>query len=1231
MEAQTNQFNKGLNLDTNPATISNEYLTDALNGTLISFNGNDMSYQNDLGNARIHNARLKPGFIPLGMKEYGGVIYVASHNPLSGDSEVGSFPSPERNHNYNFEDKSIEQSIDVNSWFNTECSNNGSKSLPKPMSQSIGIKDTKGKDVLLNPGDLYKIALSNLNPVEKTQVEWFFNKQDKATYHKLRQLGLQKKYYLSVSIRNLQGITEDVTESLFDDDMSLNNAFILNSALTFNKQGDRVISEEDALNNYRENVKKENFHIYSGKSSGYLQLGLKVNTLRDFSMSYSYLIKEENKDKNMYLLFKVFVNPNNNKEYMQKISGVSNISDNDYVFLKSVEAVNMKNPSNFSAEGFKNKEESIKFLEGIFGEGTDYWKSSYTTPEFFGMYVFKYTLPKKKGSNDPKVEFNYSFVPQSTVASECFHKFEGKINIDELLSEDLELKLNRWNYRCNIDNTNPLELNFGFSVPKNELYISNIGDCIISFYDIYFNRDCNYHLKISNNGNNFSERTLYIPYIELGQAGRLNIKEEKDAILKQAVYDSVNINYVNTNGEKQTDYIGYYNSGSDQTNISGVNISANKEILADNAYLIDEPDLKYIPYNEISSSLGRTPLVLNNVYLCKIQLLDKVNDKPILTDYRFIITNGGYDNETDLDFKDLKGNFLNNLSWVLLTNENSISVQNSNHPFFKEPLKEEPTDLFLNLSLNLSYGFNGNSSIGDIDKDKINTKYSITLDSKPIVEEDITGNIINAVILNKIIPFEKRMSIKKKTATFYNSANFSEIFTVKDWYNPYLWKYEGHFDENTDNIVHVENNLDINLEKSNNIIHNPKSYAIIDAETPNAKNFLDTRDFGDQKLFVGPIFPFLGIAPTDLNSHFIEYSSTTLFSLGYIKPHGNKDRAIIFTGLYDKGKYFEEYHAEAEDKKNSLHETLSKDPYNEKYNLQYFPILLYTDLGFIGFYGKYNEEELNHLSIYYKVQDNIQKTVLRYDINNKADLKCIIKTNLSEDSILMFDENLFSFIKSLQKDGINISNIKQNNSIENKNQIENNIAINYIDIDLKNEDSHGNNGGIKTFINNTKDSLLICTQTTKKDNYFLLTKTDVKKLIPNNFFDAMYRIEFPIRKVEEITYDNYKTLFDKNSWNYLSQNGIIGKSNSYIWTLLFLIIKDGKLELDVSFIKKYGEKRPLFDVVALCDGKYDYLLERNVTYENVNKNWTRAVKKSDYTYTYIPFPLFYSNKFIYEY
>jgi len=50
-----------------------------------------------MGNRRIDHAFLPSGYTPVGIKEYGGIIYVASYNPLTNRSQIGSFPSPERN------------------------------------------------------------------------------------------------------------------------------------------------------------------------------------------------------------------------------------------------------------------------------------------------------------------------------------------------------------------------------------------------------------------------------------------------------------------------------------------------------------------------------------------------------------------------------------------------------------------------------------------------------------------------------------------------------------------------------------------------------------------------------------------------------------------------------------------------------------------------------------------------------------------------------------------------------------------------------------------------------------------------------------------------------------------------------------------------------------------------------------------------------------------------------
>lgn len=75
--------------------------TDALNATFVTFNGNEGLLQNDMGNAQIYytenNERkpisLSPGFMPIGIKEHGGVLYIASVNK-DGVGELGSIPSP---------------------------------------------------------------------------------------------------------------------------------------------------------------------------------------------------------------------------------------------------------------------------------------------------------------------------------------------------------------------------------------------------------------------------------------------------------------------------------------------------------------------------------------------------------------------------------------------------------------------------------------------------------------------------------------------------------------------------------------------------------------------------------------------------------------------------------------------------------------------------------------------------------------------------------------------------------------------------------------------------------------------------------------------------------------------------------------------------------------------------------------------------------------------------------
>ena len=93
-EQAVNTFKGGLMMDVNPMSGDGTTLSNALNATLITNNGNELMLQNDMGNGRINKVRLDEGYIPVGIKEHGGIIYIASYNPESKKGQIGSFPYP---------------------------------------------------------------------------------------------------------------------------------------------------------------------------------------------------------------------------------------------------------------------------------------------------------------------------------------------------------------------------------------------------------------------------------------------------------------------------------------------------------------------------------------------------------------------------------------------------------------------------------------------------------------------------------------------------------------------------------------------------------------------------------------------------------------------------------------------------------------------------------------------------------------------------------------------------------------------------------------------------------------------------------------------------------------------------------------------------------------------------------------------------------------------------------
>jgi hypothetical protein len=155
----SNQFTEGLVSDLNPINTPNTVLTDNLNGTLITYNGNEFSLQNDQGNYELKNCRLPANYIPVGIKEYGDILYIVSYNPITERVQIGSYPSP----------------LTYESTKGLSCDKTIDSAIKKLYKDKDDDKSIKYSELLkeldgiifneerlkLNPGDQYKLLRTN--------------------------------------------------------------------------------------------------------------------------------------------------------------------------------------------------------------------------------------------------------------------------------------------------------------------------------------------------------------------------------------------------------------------------------------------------------------------------------------------------------------------------------------------------------------------------------------------------------------------------------------------------------------------------------------------------------------------------------------------------------------------------------------------------------------------------------------------------------------------------------------------------------------------------------------------------------------------------------------------------------------------------------------------------------------------------------------------------------------
>ena len=174
----SNQFTEGLVCDLNPINTPNTVLTDALNATIITYDGNEFSLQNDRGNYPLENCRLKPNYIPVGLKEHGDILYIVSYNPLNDHVEIGSYPSPMEVESSNENDTTLELKSILEE---AKDGDNYSKLIEK-CEIKIWTSDNE-EDSKLYPGDKYKIEEVNKSDYKYETLEYYIVDSDRKKHN----------------------------------------------------------------------------------------------------------------------------------------------------------------------------------------------------------------------------------------------------------------------------------------------------------------------------------------------------------------------------------------------------------------------------------------------------------------------------------------------------------------------------------------------------------------------------------------------------------------------------------------------------------------------------------------------------------------------------------------------------------------------------------------------------------------------------------------------------------------------------------------------------------------------------------------------------------------------------------------------------------------------------------------------------------------------------------------
>lgn len=262
--------------DLEPLTTPNSVLTYCLNGTTTTFNGNEFVLQNTMGNCKVERAKLSPGFIPMGMKEYGGIIYVTSYNPNTQECEIGSFPSPERDITGSTKignQTGLQDAFFETDDFSIPIERDGDgEFIPEAILSKIQ-KLNEESVLILNPGDKFittyefkEVTPSDPSTEIVTEENWndYFNLDEQMDEDgNLVKKVFQLNFYKIDSSNNITKISGNEIKSI----------------------------------KYQEDIDEDEYIYYTQSNSGSIAVGVDMNSLSYFSASVREISKLKDVDK----------------------------------------------------------------------------------------------------------------------------------------------------------------------------------------------------------------------------------------------------------------------------------------------------------------------------------------------------------------------------------------------------------------------------------------------------------------------------------------------------------------------------------------------------------------------------------------------------------------------------------------------------------------------------------------------------------------------------------------------------------------------------------------------------------------------------------------------------------------------------------------------------------------------------------------------------------------------